>query len=307
MTENIYDNVVLLNRIVLENEVEIFSGIRLVPFPPTLGKKGENIPRYVSEWSPAAGGIRYFFYKTQLIIDSSVVSEFNIDQLCQALSLACNSGIQIATSIQVKMDEEPFSMVPYTGPSVTYIEHDPVKESDIEEVKRLYELLDNLEPDVQRKLHIPINRWIKSHVLQSAMVDKMIDSEIPPEKIAEAPTTRDVDKMIDLGIAFESVYLSGISATTELAFRIRLHASLHLGKNKEDRQMLIEKFKKIYEWRSKAVHTGTLSTKDVRIGEEVISPLVFIKQTQDLCRKSILKIIEEGQFPHWNDIILGCR
>lgn len=127
----------LLNGIVLENEVEVFQGIRLVPFPSTLGKKRKNIPRYVSDWFPSAGGIEYFFNKTQFIIDSSVVSEFNMDQLCQALSLACNSGIQIATPIQVRIDEEPFSMVPYTGPSVTYMPHDSVKDSDIEEAKRI--------------------------------------------------------------------------------------------------------------------------------------------------------------------------
>ena len=301
MTNNKYDNVVLLNGIVLENDVEFLSGIRLVPFPSTLGKKRKNIPRYVSEWYPAAGGIRYFFNKTQLIIDSSEVSNFNwdhIEQLCQALSLVCNSGIQIVTSITVRMDEDPFSMVPYTGPSVTYMEHDPANDSDIEEAKRLYKLLDSLEPDVQRKLHIPINRWIKSHVLQSARVDKMTEPDIPPERIAEAPTTRDVDKMIDLGIAFESLYLSG---RKKLSLKFRKRMSWFLHKNEAHRKELIEKCEKIYDIRCDAVHEGKLP-HDVEICGRLVSISKFIEQAQRLCRQSILKIIENGHFPDWAKI-----
>ena len=290
MTENVCDIVVLLDRIVLENEVEVFQGIRLVPFPSTLGKKGKNIPRYVSEWFPAAGGIKYFFYKTQLIIDSSVVSEFNIDQLCQALSLVCNSGIQIATSIQVRMDEEPFSMVSYSGPAVTCKQRDSAKDSDIEEAKRLYKILDVLELDVRRKLHIPIDRWIKSHTKQSAMFNKMIDLEIPPEDIATSPTTSDVDRIIDLNIAFESLYLSGVS---KLSHYLSNRASEYLAESQDEQGELKETFKKIYSWRSKAVHNGRLPTEDIKIGEKFYTPSELIKLAQNLCRRSILKIVED--------------
>ena len=52
---------------------------------------------------------------------------------------------------------------------------------------------------------------------------------------------------------------------------------------------------KIYNWRSKAVHEGTLPAKDMKIGKESVTPSEFIKRTQDLCRQSMLKIIED---PH---------
>ena len=298
MNENIYDIVVLLDGIVLENEVEVYSGICLVPFPQSLGKKGKEIPRYISEWAPAAGGIKYFFNKTQLIIDSSVVFEFNIDQLCQALSLACNSGIQIATSIQVRIDEEPFSLVSYSGPAVTCKQRDPAKDSDIEEAKRLYKILDSLEPDVRRKLQIPINRWIKSHIMQSAMVDKMITPDIPPEDIATSPTTRDVDKMIDLGIAFESLYLSG---RKNLSLKFRRRASWFLKKNEAHRKALKEKFEKVYDLRCDAVHEGRLP-RDVEICGKSVPIPKFIEQAQNLCQQSILTIIKNGQFPDWAKI-----
>ena len=164
-----FQHITLLDGIVLKAEVEVFPGMRLVPFPPSLGKKGMEIPRYVSERVPAAGGIEYFFHKTQLIIDPSESSEFSGDQFCQALSLACNSAVQIATLISVRKDENPFCLVPYSGPTVTHLPREAAKDCDIKETKRLYKLLGKLPLDVRQRLHIPINRWIKSQAERSAM------------------------------------------------------------------------------------------------------------------------------------------
>ena len=299
MTENIYDIVVLLDGIVLENEVEVFSGVHLVPFSPSFGKKGKEIPRYVFEWASTVG-IDYFFHKTQFIISSSASSEFNSEQFLQALSLVCNSGIQIATIVQVRKDEDSFSLVPYTGSTITYRQRDPAKDSDIDEAKRLYKLLDGLEPDVRQKLHIPINRWIKSHAKQSAMVDKMIDSEIPPEDIATSPTTSDVDKMIDLGIAFESLYLSG---RKKLSLKFRKRASWFLKKDEAHRKALKEKFEKVYDLRCDAVHEGSKNFPEMlRFVGSLFLYQEFIEQAQNLCQQSILKIIKKGQFPDWAKI-----
>lgn len=202
-----FQQIALLNGIVFEAKIEVFPGVRLVPFPASLGKKGKEIPRYISEWVSTVG-IEYFFRKTQFIIDPSESSGFNGEQFLQALCLACNSGIQIATSISVRKDDDPFSLVPYAGPTVTHLPQDPVKGTEIEDAKDLYKRLESLDSNVRRELHIPINRWIKSHAEQGAMFDQMIDPEIRPENIPGSPTTREVDKMIDLGIAFESLYLS---------------------------------------------------------------------------------------------------
>ena len=282
-----FQQIALLNEIMLETEIEVFRGVRLVPFPSSLGKIGKEIPRYVSEWASTVG-IDYFFHKTQFIIDPSESSGFNSEQFLQALSLVCNSAVQIATYFSVRKDEQPFSLVPYTGPTHSYLPRDPVKVSDIEETKCLYERLENLDSDVRRKLYIPINRWIKSHTGQS--FNRMTDPEILPEDIPNSPTTRDVDKIIDLNIAFESLYLSGIS---KLSHHLSNRASEHLAESQNKQEELKKMFKEIYSWRSKAVHEGTLSAKDVKIGKESVPPSEFIKRTQDLCRQSILKILED--------------
>ena len=204
--------------------------------------------------------------------------------------MACNSAVQVATIISVKKDEQPFSLVPYAGPIVTNLQRNATKDSDIKEAKRLYELLSCLDSDIRQKLRIPINRWIKSHAEQSAMSDRVIDPEISPKDIPGSPTTRTVDKMIDLGIAFESLYLSG---SINLSLDLRNRASEYLAESQEEQEKLKEMFKEIYNWRSKAVHEGTLPAKDVKIGEESFTPSELIKRTQDLCRQSILKILED--------------
>ena len=61
-----FQQIALLNGIVLETEVEVFPGIHLVPFPASLGKKGKEIPHYVSKWASTVG-IDYFSDKIQLI------------------------------------------------------------------------------------------------------------------------------------------------------------------------------------------------------------------------------------------------
>ena len=283
-----FQQIALLNGIVLEAEIEVFPGVRLVPCPASLGKRGKEIPRYISEWASTVG-IDYFFHKTQLIIDPSEAPEFNSEQLCQALSLACNSAVQIATHVSVRKDEEPLSLVPYTGPTVPNLPRNATEDSDIKEAKCLYERLENLDSDVRRKLHIPINRWIKSHIKQG-LVDKMIDLEVPPEEVANSTTTGDVDRIIDLNIAFESLYLDGIS---KLSHYLSNRASEYLAESQSEQEELKEMFKEIYGLRSKAVHKGTLGTKDIEIGEESVTPSEFIKRTQDLCCRSILKILKD--------------
>ncbi|MYB94032.1 hypothetical protein F4Y43_09230 [Candidatus Poribacteria bacterium] len=158
--------------------------------------------------------------------------------------------------------------------------------------------MENLDSDVRRKLHIPINRWIKSHAQQSAMSDRVIDPEISPKDIPGSPTTRDVGKMIDLGIAFESLYLSG---RKNLSRKFRRRTSWFLKKEEAHRRVLKEKFEKVYDLRCNAVHEGKLP-RDVEVCGKSVPILEFIEQAQSLCQQSILKIIKNGQFPDWAKI-----
>jgi catalase len=70
-------------------------------------------------------------------------------------------------------------------------------------------------------------------------------------------------------------------------------------------QALMKEFSEIYAWRSKVVHTGKLPNKTKKTPFTPDEVKDFIERAQDLCRQSIIKIIEDGEFPDWNSLILG--
>lgn len=160
-------------------------------------------------------------------------------------------------------------------PSLLHERHSvPVSEANIKEAMSLYHARKTLKPKVAMKLKVPIDRWINSK--------------------AKGNT---VDAFIDLGIALESLFLEDIQNSGEFRFRLSLRAAWYLGENMEKRQSLMREFRKIYDLRSSAVHTGDIASDE--------STPEFTQRAQDLCRQSIVKVIDQGQFPDWNRLVLG--
>ena len=99
----------------------------------------------------------------------------------------------------------------------------------------------------------------------------------------------------------------------ESTFKLGVRASWYLGDDKEDREELLSLFKKFYGFRSKVVHGGKPNKEEnVTINGESIPISQFVTEVQDLCRKSIEKImkqyLKEGKFPdndYWDSLILG--
>ncbi len=211
-------------------------------------------------------------------------ADFN-DKFCEALSLACNSAVEFSMRWKFIVPHELF----HAGfsPSTSYVQRAfgdsiQVGEVHIDKAKDLYKALVNPASNVGTKLQIPIDRWIKS-------------------KTSKTP----VDKIIDLGIALEALYLSE-GTKEQLTLQFRLRASWYLGKDKEHRKRLIDEFKSIYNLRSQAVHSGKIPDEiKIKKGENPTTTSEFITRAQDLCRDSILKILEDGEFPDWNNLILG--
>ena len=322
--------IALLEGIRLEAELEVFEGIRLVPLPGSTSQ----LPSYLQDSLFSHLPASFFLLKTLLVVDaaaspvflkpflhpflqknqkppplsdllpqlginfksSSIFKSFSICEgveefrktFCHALSIACNSAVRITYECRLLAEAELCNLntIGISGvsfPSLIDLSGSATEagEPEISEAKRLYNILVNLDLGTRNKLQIPIERWIKSKTTQSLE-----------------------DKMIDLGIAFESIYLSDINERTELSFRVRLHAAWYLAKNKKERQEFLDEFKEIYTLRSKAVHDGKLSSKVKMKGKSVPTP-EFIERAQALCQQSIIKIMEEGRFPNWNDLILG--
>ena len=97
--------------------------------------------------------------------------------------------------------------------------------------------------------------------------------------------------MIDLGIALEAFYVTGNNITKQLKHR----ASWYLGgANEEKRKTLETEFEAIYGYRSDIVHNRQLN-EEVQVEE-------LVERTQNLCQKSIMKVLDEGEFPNWTTL-----
>ena len=327
-----FQSVVSLEGIRLESEIPVFPAVRLVTLPDSASGP---IPASLLRHTP---GFLFFLAKesehsargkTLLIMDRPLFSichkrsqdmfdeespiddlpfQFNLEGekftnseavksfeklFCQALSLACNSAVQSSGDGWLFPEEKFFH--PYEGGvslgrsrgqfgDATFGKPTKVGETEIDEAKCLYRKLINLSSSDREKLQIPFDRWIKSKTPQNP-----------------------IDKIIDLGIAFEALYLSNIKEPAELSFRLRLHAAWHLRENEEDRKRLMKKLKEIYKWRSSVVHTGKLpnKTKKTHFTHEEVQQ--FIERVQDLCRESIMKILKDKQFPDWDSLILSGK
>ena len=324
-----FQYVALIEGLRVETEIQIYEGVRLVPLPSSTTETTSEVIRYLPgfPFHFFRHQARTFFGKTLLVIDCPGFSIFHtpperifeqrtqvtnlsfeleehdvkfrnrkeinafIKTFFQALSFVCNSWFEIYHTGWFLGDDK--SLHAQHGTTITqspFMNHDPfrgfaeAKQFEIDKAKYLYDRLINLNRETLEKLQIPINRWIKSKTSQSSE-----------------------DKIIDLAIALESLYLSDIPEPTELSFRLRLHAAWYLRKEIKDRDGLMRDFNKIYEWRSSIVHKGKLpkkgKKKKVAYTQEEISE--FIEKTQSLCQESIVKILEDGEFPNWKSLILG--
>ena len=174
-------------------------------------------------------------------------------------------------------------MLRYANRSNTSTE---VREDQINEAKRLYEVLEN-KPDLRERLQIPIERWKMSKT-----------------------SKRDIDKIIDLGIALEALYVAEPHPEGKgKDWQIRHHASAYLKTDSCPQETLKKEFQDIYRWRSAAVHKGRLTRKKISKTKKIPytreEMIVFIQRAQELCRDSILKIIDEEEFPDWQNLEAG--
>lgn len=106
--------------------------------------------------------------------------------------------------------------------------------------------------------------------------------------------TPSVDTALDLGLAAEIALLHD-AKSTELSFRFSLRGTRLLTSDPTTAKETFKAFRAMYDARSAAAHTGKITPKhQSRLAEFDL-----------LCRSAILKLIERGTFPDWDDLILG--
>ena len=292
----------LLAGVRVDQELQISPGIRLVPIPNSTNELPPHLPLW-PYWNPVDllgrtliavdHNILPIFLNPRLtemdvrgpFTDSATSAEypdFNIERFCQALSLAGDASIVCAANWTYIEPTEIFNVWgAYRGGSHTYfpgLAHRTgsvnVTQEDISEALAIYRGMQDLPPRVGTKLRVPIDRWIKSKADQSP-----------------------VDTFIDLGIALESLYLQDIGNQPELGFRLRLRAAWYLAGDQAGRRKIVKDLGGVYGLRSKAVHTGDIGSRRDFV--------VLLERGQQLCRQSIVKVIRNGGFPDWNQLVLG--
>ena len=292
----------------VEKEIKVLEGVALIPLPndarrlpsflPSMHDSGIDFTSKTllradisvspllhkpdQDYTITSGPDRHF--KTALC--STDATDFSPADFIRALTMIGDHPVQSTMDWPHLDDEHIFNLGAAIGSGYSYLEeakrHTPstvFSEAQVREALDLYFRLNSLPQKVKQQLEIPLDRWMKSKTQQSY-----------------------VDKMIDLGIAFESFYLGGIR--DELTFRFSLRAALFLAQEIEQRKKLKKEFEEIYKRRSAAVHEGTLP-EYVKIEGQNIPITQFLERSQELMKQSVLRVIKKGELPDWTSIELG--
>lgn len=111
---------------------------------------------------------------------------------------------------------------------------------------------------------------------------------------------RGVDKAIDLGMAAEIALMKGDSdSKSEIGYKLRLRGALVLGGTLEARRSSLEILGLLYRARSEAAHTGVLGKK--------LSQKYDFETANKLVTRVLVKLLENGDFPNWDDLALGAN
>ncbi len=109
-----------------------------------------------------------------------------------------------------------------------------------------------------------------------------------------------VDMAIDLGIALEAIILHDLGDQGELKYRIAIRGAAYLGGDPAHRRANFDLLRKAYDFRSKAVHNGSLGSQSIQA-----SASETIGQATDLARQLAIKVLKAGTFPAWENYVLG--
>ena len=209
-----YQSITSLAGITIETEIQICKGIRLVPIPREIAfQLNHNIRRYHRRAREKGTTLLIIerllhsvFHKpseTAYNNGQKIELPFQVEEnelelskqgrimdfretFCQALSLACNTMVMFDyfwdySAADVFRSDDVEQKIWYLGPIGHKAE---VGQTEVEEAKQMYKILENLDQRTQKIFWIASERWRKSKTHQVTQ-----------------------DTLIDLAIAFEALYL----------------------------------------------------------------------------------------------------
>jgi hypothetical protein len=129
--------------------------------------------------------------------------------------------------------------------------------------------------------------------------------EIPIRKLMSSRRRNDLaERAIDLGTCMEVLLMHGEqSGNTEIRNKVGIRAAWLLGAGIDDRKRIFDLAKNVYDYRSTGAHEGKLPKKP-KAGE-----IEKIAETLDrgdrLCVEIIEKILDVGDWPKWDSVVIG--
>ena len=305
-----FGNYTLVGGVTTENPIQIFDGIRLVPLPNVVQSWPDNLPTFLPD-----SELQHRFRKAAFLEEDWTVSprfmlpedylagipltstdspfitkatsqqaqEFNPYLFCVALSLVIKRKAYVSMQWRSLSIDELVNLRGTTGFQYVTVQSPEdrieIAAEQIEDATTVYDLLKEMKRKDLQKLEIPISRLIES-------------------------TSRPhlVDRIIDLAIALESLYLPNIES--ELGFRLRLRAAKHLEDDLKRRRVIAQQFRTFYEARSDAVHTGRVRNEYEVTKKKTVPIWDLTASVQDVCRNSIMKILTDRKMPDWTRLDL---
>jgi len=122
------------------------------------------------------------------------------------------------------------------------------------------------------------------------------------------------DKIVDVLISAEALFLSSDTYTGEVKYRLSLRASLFLATDRDVRQAIFDRIKVAYDLRSSVVHGAAYNIKRLPKNKDGEKPTIeeFVWQIQEYLRIAILKTIQmadqadaSGDLVDWDNLCLG--
>ena len=199
---------------------------------------------------------------------------------CKSLSLASNRYVDWVVQWAEFAEGEPFGWNVLSGRSSQVMDgqhaissNQPVSLSEINHALEIFPKL-SAEGNVDRRLSLAIDRWVTSKGRRAF-----------------------ADQIIDLRVGLEALF--GVDGGGEIAYRMASRGAWYLGSDPKDRKCIYDSLKEAYNDASSVIHG-----RPERDNQKLRSVLTH---GQDLCRRAILKRMENSSTPDWDDITMGAR
>ena len=255
-------------------------------FHPRSHRNENETPRY--QWVLEKASLATLYEALTLVCDSyvhSIMCWSDFEELSSFPSEVYGGSPTTGSAVVDKRQHTGWVRDPRTG--VTALSggdgRGPVpvlSHGDLKEACKIHGVLDGLKKS-NPGFGIAVDRWTRSR----------------------RPGLDVKNSFIELRIALEALYLGGKQG--ELVFRLSTVGAWHLGRDAKERTEYADMLRKFYGAASKVVHAAVSKQKKKGQERKKQENLRFLKNARALCRRGILKVVQQDRLPDGDKLIMG--